>query len=105
MDCSQSPPIINQLLQPFSLRYYCKCAEGCNLTCTCRKTGIKCSTICYHCKGQGCTNSPEDDNIITNSANQEADLEEKCQTLQVEKNDNKQTDIYDYYSPSKSQKK
>ncbi|GBN60163.1 hypothetical protein AVEN_250040-1 [Araneus ventricosus] len=69
----------------------CKCAKGCNLTCTCRKSDIKCSKICYHCKGKGCTNSPEDDNVIANSANQEAtidirmeeiisdvDLEEEC---------------------------
>ncbi|GBL76942.1 hypothetical protein AVEN_12615-1 [Araneus ventricosus] len=74
----------------------CKCAKGCNLTCTCRKSSIKCSTVCYHYKGQVCTSSPEDDNIITNSANQEAeidirmeeiisevDLEEECKTLQV----------------------
>ncbi|GBN11907.1 hypothetical protein AVEN_263873-1 [Araneus ventricosus] len=60
-------------------------------------------------KGQGCINSPEDDNIIANSANQKAqidiriveiisevDLEEECQTLQVEKSDSKQTVINDY---------
>ncbi|GBN01553.1 hypothetical protein AVEN_171295-1 [Araneus ventricosus] len=74
----------------------CKCAKVCNLTCTCRKSGIKCSTICYHCKMQGCTNFPEDGNIVTNSANQEVEIdirmqekisevEEECETLQVEK--------------------
>ncbi|GBO31771.1 hypothetical protein AVEN_20683-1 [Araneus ventricosus] len=59
-------------------------------------------------KGGRCTNSLED-NIITNSANQEAeidirmeeiilevDLEEEYQKLQVEENDSKQTDIDDY---------
>ncbi|GBM32580.1 hypothetical protein AVEN_195543-1 [Araneus ventricosus] len=51
----------------------CKCEKGRSLTYTCRKSGIKLSTICYHCKGQGCTNSPED-NIITNSVNQEAEI-------------------------------
>ncbi|GBN17118.1 hypothetical protein AVEN_48782-1 [Araneus ventricosus] len=58
--------------------------------------------------GQGCTNSLED-NIITNSANQEAeidigmeeiilevDLEEEYEKLQVDENDSKQTDINDY---------
>ncbi|GBM27091.1 hypothetical protein AVEN_189865-1 [Araneus ventricosus] len=92
MICSQSPTTSNQLLQPFFLRYHCKCAKGCNLTCTGRKSGIKCSSIRYHCKGQGCTNSTEDGNIITNSDNQEVeidirmeeiisdvDLEEECQ--------------------------
>ncbi|GBL99406.1 hypothetical protein AVEN_206809-1 [Araneus ventricosus] len=62
-------------------------------------------------KGQGCTNSPENDNIITNLANQEAeidirmeeiisevDLEEECQTLQVEKSDSKQTVINDRHN-------
>ncbi|GBN82271.1 hypothetical protein AVEN_237744-1 [Araneus ventricosus] len=108
MDCSQSPPTRNQLLQPFSLRYHCKCAKVCNLTCTCRKYGIKCSMICSHYKGQGCTNSLED-SIITNLAKQEAEidirmeeiilevaLEEEYQKLQVEESDSKQTDINDY---------
>ncbi|GBN82208.1 hypothetical protein AVEN_259320-1 [Araneus ventricosus] len=93
----------------------CKCAKGCTLTCTCRKSDIKCSTVCYNYKGQWCTNSPEDDNIITNSANQKAeidirmeeiisgiDLEEECQPL--EKSDSKQTDINDYDSHSTSKK-
>ncbi|GBM35230.1 hypothetical protein AVEN_175832-1 [Araneus ventricosus] len=79
-----------------------------NLTCTCRKSGIECSTICYHYKGQGCTNSLED-SIITNLAKQEAeidirmeeiilevDLEEEYQELQVVESDRKQTDINDY---------
>ncbi|GBN06057.1 hypothetical protein AVEN_141319-1 [Araneus ventricosus] len=94
-----------------------KARRRCNLTCTCRKYGIKCSTICYHCKGQGCTNSLEDGNIITNSANEETqidikiqeiisevDLEEECQTLQVEESDSKQKDIIDYDSPPTSNK-
>ncbi|GBL62404.1 hypothetical protein AVEN_222990-1 [Araneus ventricosus] len=59
-------------------------------------------------RGQGCTNSLED-SIITNLANQEAeidirmeeiilevDLEEEYQKLQVEESDRKQTDINDY---------
>ncbi|GBL86254.1 hypothetical protein AVEN_131984-1 [Araneus ventricosus] len=67
--------------------------------------------------GQGCTNSPESDNIITNSSHQDAeiditmeeiisevDLEEECQTLQVEESNSKQIDINDYDSPSTSKK-
>ncbi|GBM86794.1 hypothetical protein AVEN_234190-1 [Araneus ventricosus] len=82
-----------------------------------RKSGINCSTICYHCKGQRRKNSPKDDTIITNLATQEAeidirmqeiisdvDLEENCQTLQVEESGSKQTDINDYDSPSTSKK-
>ncbi|GBN74175.1 hypothetical protein AVEN_244085-1 [Araneus ventricosus] len=102
---------------PAFLSMIYKCAKGCNLSSTCRKSGVKLSTICYHCKRQACTYYPEDDNIITNSAIQqveidirmeeiisEVDLEGKCQTLQVEKSDSKQTDINDYGSPSTSKK-
>ncbi|GBM64376.1 hypothetical protein AVEN_11648-1 [Araneus ventricosus] len=105
-----APPVLLSIIP-------CECAKGCNLTCTRRKSRIKCSTICYHCKGQGCTNSPEYENIITNSANQgaeidtgieeiisEVDLKEDCQTLQVEESDSKQTDINDYDLPSTSTK-
>ncbi|GBM44396.1 hypothetical protein AVEN_124698-1 [Araneus ventricosus] len=59
-------------------------------------------------RGQGCTNSLED-SIITNLANQEAeidirmeeiilevDLEEEYQKVQVEESDSKQIDINDY---------
>ncbi|GBL97376.1 hypothetical protein AVEN_170489-1 [Araneus ventricosus] len=59
-------------------------------------------------QGQGCTNSLED-NIITNSANQEAEIdirmeeiilvEEEYQKLQVQESDRKQTDINDYDQP------
>ncbi|KYM96907.1 hypothetical protein ALC62_12417 [Cyphomyrmex costatus] len=44
-----APP---QLLRLIS----CKCKENCSGACGCRKAGIKCSTICYHCSGQMCTN-------------------------------------------------
>ncbi|GBM26170.1 hypothetical protein AVEN_196995-1 [Araneus ventricosus] len=57
--------------------------QKCNLTCTCRKSGIKCSTICYHYKGQGCTNSLED-NIITNSANQEGEINIRMEEIILE---------------------
>ncbi|GBO08940.1 hypothetical protein AVEN_35399-1 [Araneus ventricosus] len=107
----------NEPAPPAFLSMICKCAKVCNLSCTCRKSGIKLSTNCYHCKGQGCTDSPENDNIITNSANQKAeidirieeiisevDLEEECQTLQVKKSDSKQTANKDYDSLSTSKK-
>ncbi|GBM85121.1 hypothetical protein AVEN_62875-1 [Araneus ventricosus] len=81
----------------------CKCAKGYNLTCT-WNSGIKCSTICYHCKGQGCTDCPEDIIITANQAAEidirmeeiisDVDLEKECQTLQVEENDSKQTQLY-----------
>lgn len=38
----------------------CNCATDCSsLKCTCRKSGIKCSSICGQCKGSGCTNSAQ----------------------------------------------
>ncbi|GBN04362.1 hypothetical protein AVEN_123316-1 [Araneus ventricosus] len=85
----------------------CKCSKGYNLTCTCRKSGINCSTTCYHCKVQECITSPEYD-IITNSSHQEAeidikmeeiiseiDLEEEYQTLQVEESNSMQKEEYE----------
>ncbi|GBN60598.1 hypothetical protein AVEN_31182-1, partial [Araneus ventricosus] len=66
---------------PAFLSVICKCAKVCNLSCTCRKSGIKLSTICYHCKGRGCTNFPEDDNIITNSANQKAEIDIRMEEI------------------------
>ncbi|GBM95962.1 hypothetical protein AVEN_146469-1 [Araneus ventricosus] len=58
----------------------CKCAKWYNLTCTCRKAGMKCSTVCYHCKGKGFANSPED-NIIANSVNQEAEIDIRMEKI------------------------
>ncbi|GBL74481.1 hypothetical protein AVEN_235422-1 [Araneus ventricosus] len=65
---------------------------------------------CFVVVGEGlqCTDSSEDDNIVTNPPNQEAkidirieeiisdvDLEEECQTWQVEESDSKKIDIND----------
>ncbi|KAJ8882137.1 hypothetical protein PR048_018625 [Dryococelus australis] len=95
-----------------------KCKKGCTLACSCRKAGINCSTICYHCKGQACTISLVDD-ITTNSANQEAEinikmeeviseevdlLEVECEPVQVEKSDSEKTDIDDFDTSSTSKK-
>lgn len=36
----------------------CKCLKGCmTATCSCRKSGLKCSEICASCKGLSCSNS------------------------------------------------
>lgn len=47
----------------------CKCTKGCAGKCTCRKVGIKCSTICINCQGNSCTNSPlaDDEGVSTNT--------------------------------------
>lgn len=35
----------------------CACKKGCSGACSCRKAGLKCSTMCKHCSGQECENS------------------------------------------------
>lgn len=48
----------------------CSCKKGCVKRCGCAKVGLKCSTMCSNCHGQGCLNSlveeelPEDNPII-----------------------------------------
>lgn len=51
----------------------CKCEKGCRGGCSCRKAGMKCSYICFECKGQSCTNTPDDE--ISTTFNNEADVE------------------------------
>jgi hypothetical protein len=41
---------------------FCKCAKGCGGRCSYRQVGIQCSTVRYNCKGQSCTEStPQED--------------------------------------------
>ena len=44
----------------------CKCSKGCRNTCGCRKQGMKCSSICFNCRGVSCTNAPEDIDDVPN---------------------------------------
>lgn len=37
----------------------CKCAKGCNTSCSCRKAGLRCSVMCALCQGKSCSNSLE----------------------------------------------
>ncbi|GBM90995.1 hypothetical protein AVEN_217462-1 [Araneus ventricosus] len=37
----------------------CKCCKGCRNACGCRKQRMKCSLICFNCRGTSCTNVPE----------------------------------------------
>lgn len=58
-----APTFILQLIS-------CGCKKGCGKRCGCAKVGLKCSTMCSNCHGQGCLNSvleeelPEDNPII-----------------------------------------
>lgn len=41
---------------------FCKCKKGCsNAACSCKKAGLRCSTLCKNCSGHACENSPEPD--------------------------------------------
>ena len=37
----------------------CGCKKGCGKACLCRKTGLKCSSLCEICSGLSCTNSAD----------------------------------------------
>ena len=39
----------------------CGCKTGCGNACGCRKAGMVCSEMCYHCMGVSCDNAPEMD--------------------------------------------
>lgn len=59
----------------------CKCKSNCTGACGCRKAGIQCSVICFHCSGQTCDNSPSfsdclDDDYIDDEEMDDAELEE-----------------------------
>uniref|UniRef100_A0A0K8SZB8 Tesmin/TSO1-like CXC domain-containing protein n=3 Tax=Lygus hesperus TaxID=30085 RepID=A0A0K8SZB8_LYGHE len=42
----------------------CKCVQGCRGKCSCRKAGLKCSTICLNCRGQACSNAPTEEEEV-----------------------------------------
>ncbi|GBL81119.1 hypothetical protein AVEN_83180-1 [Araneus ventricosus] len=53
-----TPFHINSRTSP--TRTACKCSKGCRNACGCRKQRMKCSPICFNCRGSFCTNLPED---------------------------------------------
>lgn len=53
----------------------CTCSKGCLGACSCRKNGMKCTTICKICKGQSFPNAHSNDCIInTDDSDTENDL-------------------------------
>lgn len=55
----------------------CKCRKGCTgRGCTCQKAGLKCSVICYFCRGKSCQN-------ITTIEIDDSDNEEYIKTLEM----------------------
>lgn len=41
----------------------CSCKDECNKNCECRKSGLKCSTLCSYCSGHACMNKDAEDEI------------------------------------------
>ncbi|CAL1289186.1 unnamed protein product [Larinioides sclopetarius] len=35
------------------------CTKGCGNACSCKKAGLKCSSVCRHCRGASCNNIPD----------------------------------------------
>lgn len=60
------PPAPQELLNSIS----CTCKKGCKAACSCRKAGIKCTTICITCKGHACFNSITEDKEVILDATQ-----------------------------------
>ncbi|CAG9770015.1 unnamed protein product [Ceutorhynchus assimilis] len=54
----------------------CKCSKGCRNACGCRKQGMKCSPICYNCRGASCSNTPDEIIDDTNLMDDEVKLSE-----------------------------
>ncbi|GBP45037.1 hypothetical protein EVAR_23511_1 [Eumeta japonica] len=49
------PPAPPELLKLI----FCKCKGNCGAMCGCRKAGMKCSAVCFHCSGETCSNVME----------------------------------------------
>ena len=56
----------------------CDCKGECNSNCcTCRKSGMKCTSFCKECHGTSCTNIEIDNNSESNVPIYDADLEDR----------------------------
>ncbi|GBP40059.1 hypothetical protein EVAR_19188_1 [Eumeta japonica] len=54
----------------------CKCKGNCGAMCGCRKSGMKCSAVCFHCSGETCSNVMELSELIN-----ENDFDDEPPTL------------------------
>ncbi|CAG9761611.1 unnamed protein product [Ceutorhynchus assimilis] len=59
----------------------CKCSKGCRNACGCRKQGMKCSPICYNCRGASCSNTPDEIIDDTNLMDDEVKLSDNDDEL------------------------
>lgn len=46
----------------------CNCKKGCQRACQCRSTGLHCSSMCGHCRGDGCSNVLLEADLLETSA-------------------------------------
>ncbi|CAG9762758.1 unnamed protein product [Ceutorhynchus assimilis] len=58
-----------------------KCSKGCRNACGCRKQGMKCSPICYNCRGASCSNTPDEIIDDTNLMDDEVKLSDNDDEL------------------------
>ncbi|CAH2095554.1 unnamed protein product [Euphydryas editha] len=49
---NSKPPAPPELLKLI----FCNCKGNCGAMCGCRKAGLKCSAVCFHCSGETCSN-------------------------------------------------
>lgn len=66
------PPAPPELLKLI----FCRCKGNCGAACGCRKSGLKCSTVCENCSGETCSNVMEISKLIV-----EDDMEDELPTL------------------------
>ncbi|GBP01414.1 hypothetical protein EVAR_100258_1 [Eumeta japonica] len=57
---NSKPPAPPELLKLI----FCKCKGNCGAMCGCRKAGMKCSAVCFHCSGETCSNVMELSELI-----------------------------------------
>src|ERR1700761_2626292 len=65
----------------------CKCTLGCKGGCSCRKTGIKCSSTCKYCMGQSCMNAPLEAEIVAYTTELEDDIDLQLQQFDGDEDD------------------
>ncbi|GBP43449.1 hypothetical protein EVAR_16023_1 [Eumeta japonica] len=69
---NSKPPAPPELLKLI----FCKCKGNCGAMCGCRKAGMKCSAVCFHCSGETCSNVIELSELIN-----ENDFDDEPPTL------------------------
>lgn len=63
----------------------CQCEKGCEKGCGCRTAGLKCSDICFHCRGRACTNAKETELNNSDCDDDDDDIERDQWNLQSNK--------------------